>query len=177
MQRLTRYINKIRNSVLLSGILCRLLSFLAAGLWIWRTPEQSRTKRAKSTLQKHNHPQHRILTKHVNPCWVGGSVVGWYIMLEAGRSRVRFLMTSLEFSINLILPAALCPWIRIHPLTEMTTRNLPGGKGWPHRHLWAECLENVAASTSHMPLGLHGLVQGEIYLSCESVYGAQREMH
>jgi hypothetical protein len=33
------------------------------------------------------------------------------------------------------------------PLTEMSTRNLPGGQraggawGWPHRHLWADCLE------------------------------------
>jgi uncharacterized membrane-anchored protein len=31
---------------------------------------------------------------------------------------------------------------------------------WPHRHLWADCLENVGASTSHNPMGLHGLLQG-----------------
>jgi hypothetical protein len=30
----------------------------------------------------------------------------------------------------------------------------------PHRHLWANCLENVTASTSHNPMGLHGLLQG-----------------
>jgi len=29
--------------------------------------------------------------------------------LQAGRSRVRFPMVSLEFSIDIILPAALCP--------------------------------------------------------------------
>jgi hypothetical protein len=52
------------------------------------------------------------------------------------------------------------------PLTEMSTRNLPGGKGrparkaQPHRHLWADCLENVGASTSHNPVGLRGLLQG-----------------
>jgi hypothetical protein len=34
-------------------------------------------------------------------------------------------MRTLDFSIDIILPAAL--W----PLTEMSTRNLPGGKGWP----------------------------------------------
>jgi hypothetical protein len=36
-----------------------------------------------------------------------GSVVGSGSMLQAGRSRVRFPMTSLDFSINLMLQAAL----------------------------------------------------------------------
>jgi hypothetical protein len=56
------------------------------------------------------------------------------------------------------------------PLTEMSTRNLLGGKGrpvhkaWqPFRHLWADCLENVGASTSHNPMGLHGLLQEYFY--------------
>jgi hypothetical protein len=57
-------------------------------------------------------------------------------------------------------------------LTEMSTRNLPGGKGrevgaqsWqPHRHLWADFLENVGASTSHKIKNLHGLLQKELYL-------------
>jgi hypothetical protein len=51
-------------------------------------------------------------------------------MLQAGRPRVRFPMSSLDFSINLILPAALGS---NRPLTEMSTRNLPGGKGRPER--------------------------------------------
>jgi hypothetical protein len=29
-----------------------------------------------------------------------------------------------------------------------------------YRHLWADCLENVGASTPHNPMGLHGLLQG-----------------
>jgi hypothetical protein len=43
-------------------------------------------------------------------------------------------------------------------IIEMSTRNLPGGQ--PHRHLWADCLKNVEASTPHNPMGLHGMLQG-----------------
>jgi hypothetical protein len=53
------------------------------------------------------------------------------------------------------------------PLTEMSTRNLPGGKGRPARRtdsLTAICeqilLENEEASTFHNPMGLHCLLQG-----------------
>jgi hypothetical protein len=57
-------------------------------------------------------------------------------------------------------------------LTEMSTINLPGGKlaagkyGWqPHRDLWADFLQNVGASTSHNPKGLHSLWSGSIFFS------------
>jgi hypothetical protein len=52
------------------------------------------------------------------------------------------------------------------PLTEMSTRNLPKGKGRPVRkadnftsNLWADCLENVGASRSHKSIGFYGLLQ------------------
>jgi hypothetical protein len=57
-------------------------------------------------------------------------VVGWGSMLPAGRLRVRFSMRSFGFSIYLILLAALGS---TQPLTEMSTRNVPGGKGRPVR--------------------------------------------
>jgi hypothetical protein len=53
----------------------------------------------------------------------------------------------------------------IQPITQMSTRNLPGSKERTARkadNLSGICgrLENVGASTSHNPMGLHGLLQG-----------------
>jgi hypothetical protein len=39
-----------------------------------------------------------------------GGAVGRGTALQVGRSRVRFPMVSLEFYIDIILPAALLPW-------------------------------------------------------------------
>jgi hypothetical protein len=68
------------------------------------------------------------------------------------------------------------------PLTEMSTRNIPGGKGWLARKadnltVICEliCLENVGASTSHNPMGLHGLLQGYLYLYLQNVLTANVE--
>jgi hypothetical protein len=33
-----------------------------------------------------------------------------------------------------------------------------------YRHLWADCLDNVGSLTSDNPIGLHGLLQGELSL-------------
>jgi hypothetical protein len=75
-------------------------------------------------------------------------------------------MRSLVFLIDVIFPAAPWPWGRLNFLTEMSTRNLPEGKGRPARKAdnlianWADCLGNVGALKSHNPMGLHGLLQG-----------------
>jgi hypothetical protein len=57
------------------------------------------------------------------------------------------------------------------PLIELSTRNIPGGEGRPARkadNLTAICepivCKNVGASTSHSPIGLHGPLQGYLYL-------------
>jgi hypothetical protein len=60
--------------------------------------------------------------------------------------------------------------VSTQPLTEMSTRNLPGDKGRPARkadNFTALCEPNVlkmCALTSHNPMGLQGLLQGQLYL-------------
>jgi hypothetical protein len=57
------------------------------------------------------------------------------------------------------------------PLTEMSARNIPGGEGrlaLKAENLTAICesivYRNVGVSTSHSPMGLHGPLQGYLYL-------------
>jgi hypothetical protein len=57
-----------------------------------------------------------------------GSVVGWGTMPKAGRSRVRVPMTWIFF--NWPNPSSRIVFLgSTQPLTEMSTRNVPGGKG------------------------------------------------
>jgi hypothetical protein len=52
--------------------------------------------------------------------------------------------------------------VYIQSITEMSTRCLPGGKGLPARkaeNLTADCIENVWASATHKPRGIHGMLQ------------------
>jgi hypothetical protein len=56
-------------------------------------------------------------------------------MLQAGRSWVRFLMRSLDF-FTLPNPTSRSMALGLtQPLTEMSTRNFPGGNGQPARRV------------------------------------------
>ena len=51
-----------------------------------------------------------------------------FLSLQAGRSRVRFLMVSLEYFIDIVLSVALTMALGpTQPLTEMSTRNISWG--------------------------------------------------
>jgi hypothetical protein len=86
-------------------------------------------------------------------------------VLQAGRSTFRFPNISLDFSIYLILPAALSS----QPLTEMSTRNFPGGgavnDGRRARltnlppSMTRFSRENVGVLTCHNLMGLRDLLQ------------------
>jgi hypothetical protein len=55
-------------------------------------------------------------------------------------------------------------------LTEMSTRNLPGGKGRSalkseklYNYLLPNCIKDVGSSTSHNLTGLQGMLQEYLY--------------
>jgi hypothetical protein len=107
-------------------------------------------------------------THHIYYCGgARGSVVGWGTMLQAERSRGSIPDQVTRFFISPNFSSSTVVLGSTHPLTEMSTWNLPGGKGLPARKakklttkLCADWLENVRASTSHHPISLHGLLQG-----------------
>jgi hypothetical protein len=92
-------------------------------------------------------------------------------MLQAGRSPVR-VPDDVDF-FNLPNSSSRTMALRsTQPLTEMCTRKFPGGKGG--RRVWLTTLppsmslmsENVGASASHNPKGLHGLYRDSFTLTC-----------
>ena len=100
-----------------------------------------------------------------------GGAVGWGTALQIGRSRVRFPMVSLEFLIDIILPAALWPLGMTQPVTEMSTRNIScGGKsgrcGRPGNLTTFMCWLswNLGTWTFRNPQDLSGPVIGLLYL-------------
>jgi hypothetical protein len=66
-----------------------------------------------------------------DPKGARGSVVDWVTMLQARRSQVWFPMLSLDF-FDLPNPSSCTMVLGLtQPLTEISTRNLPGDKGRP----------------------------------------------
>ena len=110
-----------------------------------------------------------ILNAAIHVCSIYPTNDGEYaVALQAGRSRVRFAMGSLQFFSD--YPSgrtmALGP---TRPLTEMSTRNLSWGKDGRCVGLTtlppscADCLEIRGAST-WIPKGLSRRVAGKLYL-------------
>ena len=69
-----------------------------------------------------------VYKRHTGQNGARGGAVGWGTALLAGRSRVRFPMVSLEFFIDIILPAALwsCGWLSLQQ--KWMSGIFPGGK-------------------------------------------------
>jgi hypothetical protein len=103
-----------------------------------------------------------------------GSVVGWGTMLQSRKvavsspDEVDFFNWPKPSRLTIALGSTL-------PLTEMSTRNLPGWRGCKGRDRSIRLTflppsvsrlsrENGGTSTSHSPMGLHGLLQGYFYL-------------
>jgi hypothetical protein len=73
---------------------------------------------------------------------VRGTVVGLGTMLQAGRSQVRVPMRSLNFTVDLILPAALRPWSRLRLQQKLLSGiflGVMGGQGRKADNLTAIC--------------------------------------
>jgi hypothetical protein len=86
-------------------------------------------------------------------------------MLQTERSWVSFLMRSMDFSTDRILPAHCGPEVN-SASNKKITRNLPDGKGQPackgerpDYHLGAETLDNVGTLTYHNLMRYYGLLQ------------------
>jgi hypothetical protein len=99
-------------------------------------------------------------------------LISWLRHYATSRKVAGSSPNEVNILIDLILPAALWPWGRLSlTLTEMSTRNLPGGgggvKGGRCERLTIlppsvspSSGEHVGTSTSHNPMGLHDLLQG-----------------
>jgi hypothetical protein len=76
-----------------------------------------------------NGPQSWLFITCLRHLWAHSCIVGWGTMLQARRLQVRFLMRQLDFSIDLILPAALWPWGRLSHQQKWVPGIILGVKG------------------------------------------------
>jgi hypothetical protein len=115
-------------------------------------------------------------------CGERGSIVGWGTMLQAGRSPVQ-VPDEVDFLNLPNLSIRAMALGSIQPLTEMSTRNLPGGVTSDRRvelttlpPSVSRISENMGASNSRNPKGLHGLYRDNVtpflylfmYCKCKS---------
>jgi hypothetical protein len=85
-------------------------------------------------MPPHNHCLYSQLLQITLNIWGGGStgsVAGWGTMLQAGRERIWFPVTTLNFFNWSNLSSSTMALELTQRLTEMSSRNLPGDKGWP----------------------------------------------
>jgi hypothetical protein len=101
-----------------------------------------RQETLRSRLHYRTHKSHPLITSRngwfenafrmnkdrvLNNSGERGSIVDWGSILHAGRSRFRFSMRWLNFFFNVSNPSSRTTALRsTQPLTEMSTRNLPG---------------------------------------------------
>jgi hypothetical protein len=111
--------------------------------------------------------KHSILHSKWGTC---GGAVGWGTALQTGRSRVRFPIVSLEFFIDIILPAALWPWGRLSLWEKWVPQIFPGVYRRPVRMadklstFMCQLSWNLGASTTWKPQGLSRPVMELLYL-------------
>jgi hypothetical protein len=104
-----------------------------------------------------------------------GSVVGWGTMLQAGRSPIR--VPDEVYIFNLLNPSSRTMALgSTQLLTEMSSRNFPVGvKSGRYVGLttlppsMSRMSENVGASTSRNPKGLHGRYKENFTFYCEDI--------
>jgi hypothetical protein len=111
-----------------------------------------------------------IFARFTHDRGVRGGTVDWGTALQVGRSRVRFPMVSLEFFIDVILPAALWPWGWLSLQQKWVPGIFPGGWRRPVRradnltNFICRLSWNLEASTSWNPQGLSRHVMVLLYL-------------
>ena len=77
----------------------------------WKKSQYFPSKRRKHSTRLHGVVSpNTILFTVTTYTGAHGSAVGWGTTLQVGRSQFRFPMVSLEFFIDIILPAVLWPW-------------------------------------------------------------------
>ena len=70
-----------------------------------------RLKQREDVMYNYNNKRERMnITQSTWVFAVSGGAVGWGTVLQAGRSRIRFPMVSLQFLNDIIVPTTLWPW-------------------------------------------------------------------